>query len=135
MPLITWDDSIAVGISSLDQQHQRWVGFINELHDAMMERRGKDVVAGTLKRVSDYMRTHFANEEQLMVRHGYPGYARHKQLHDEFVAKMAGITDPDRPGGTVLTLDVMDALRDWLVNHIQRVDREYVAHLKAKGVQ
>lgn len=135
MALVTWNDSIAVGIPSLDGQHQRWIGLINDLHDAMMARKGREIVAATLKGMVEYTRTHFGTEERLMTRHGFAEAASHTRLHDEFVARIAEMEARHQAGDATLTIDVMDSLRDWLVRHIQTVDRQYVAHLKAHGVQ
>ncbi len=37
MPLIPWSDQYSLMIDSIDNQHKKLVGFINQLHEAMME--------------------------------------------------------------------------------------------------
>ena len=35
MALITWDDSYSVKVDKIDGQHQKLMGLINQLHEAM----------------------------------------------------------------------------------------------------
>ena len=135
MPLITWIDSIAIDIKSIDAQHQRWIGLINDLHDAMRQGKGKALIAQTLTKVVDYTQTHFAYEEELMTKASYPEFAQHKALHDEFVAKVQDWQRRQQASDVALTLEVMGTLKDWLLNHIQTADRRYAPWLKTTGLQ
>jgi hemerythrin len=135
MPLITWNDSIATDIKSIDAQHQRWIGLINDLHDAMRQGKGKALIAQTLAKVVDYTQTHFTYEEELMAKAGYPELAQHKALHDEFVVKVHDWQERQQASDVALTLEVMGTLKDWLLNHIQTADRRYAPWLKTKGLQ
>lgn len=134
MALITWDDNIQFGLWTIDTQHQRWVGFINDLHDAMLVGKGSAIVGQTLTAMLDYTRTHFADEETLLRGLEYPGYAKHKAVHDAFIAKVLDLQRKHEASLTPITREVMNSLRDWLLDHIQTVDREYVPFLKSKGV-
>lgn len=133
MPLITWNDSIALGLPSMDVQHQRWIDLINNLHEAMRQGKGREVIGRTLADMADYARTHFTAEETLLTLHKYPDYAAHKAQHDAFMARVRGWQQ--QTGDAALTLEVMSWLKDWLVSHIQTVDRAYVPWLKSKGVR
>jgi hemerythrin len=37
-------------------------------------------------------------------------------------------------GDATVAMELMDFLKDWLVNHINGTDRKYVPFLKGKGV-
>lgn len=39
MSLLAWNENMMIGIESIDNQHQRWIGLINDLHEAMQQGR------------------------------------------------------------------------------------------------
>lgn len=135
--MITWNSSMEVGIAKVDEQHKQLVVKINELHQAMMERKGREVVGGVIGFLKDYALSHFATEESLMRLNAYPGYEAHKKLHEEFKTdfiKLAGELNSN-PQSSILTLEVENRLSNWLVNHIKKVDKETMAFLASKGVK
>lgn len=135
MSLIAWDQSISVNIPSIDTQHQKWIGMINDLYDAMRSGKGKEVVGKILEEMVQYTQTHFAAEERLMRQYGYPEYEQHKLAHDRFVEKVKDLQARNAAGQIALSAEVFTSLKDWLVNHIQTVDRRYAPFLTAKGVR
>ncbi|MGC8720293.1 MAG: hemerythrin domain-containing protein, partial [Thermodesulforhabdaceae bacterium] len=62
MPLIRWDESLSVGIAEIDDQHKRLVNMINELYDAMLQKKGKAVLSQIIKEMAEYAAVHFATE-------------------------------------------------------------------------
>ena len=48
MALIEWNDEYSVKVKEIDQQHMKLVNLINELHLAMKEARGREVVGKIL---------------------------------------------------------------------------------------
>ncbi len=135
MPLIQWDKSYSVSINSIDSQHQRWIELVNNLHQAMLEGKGKEALDQTLKAMFDYTKIHFSTEEKLMSQHGYGEYAAHKKLHDQFIERVNQLQQRKDSGEMALTIDVMTAMKDWLINHIQKVDIRYSGFLNEKGVK
>ncbi len=123
-PIITWSMSLSVGNAEIDDQHRRLVGLINHLHEAMNRGRDRDVVGEVLVGLLDYTSTHFATEEQLMLRHTYPLYYRHKAAHDVFTAQVAQLHAAFQRGEVVVTLPLTEFLRDWLTDHIKVMDKE-----------
>lgn len=134
MPLLTWNENMMIGIQSIDNQHQRWIDLINDLHETMQRWKGSEAINQTLASMLDYTRVHFSDEEKLLSTHSYPGYVQHKQLHDGFINRIKELQDRLQKGHIILTISVMKSLRDWLKNHIQKVDRQYAPFLKSKGI-
>jgi len=85
MPLIQWNAGYSVKVASLDGQHQKLIGILNELHEAMTTAKGDKVLANILANLADYARMHLDTEERLLKTHGYPDFARHKAQHDAYV--------------------------------------------------
>jgi hemerythrin len=136
MSLVVWSDKLSVGVNSIDEQHKKLVTLLNQLHDGMIAGKGKDVVGSVLKGLADYAATHFRYEEELFARTGYPDAAEHKQHHTQLVQKIAEIQQKyEQSGPAVLTIQVMNFLKDWLTNHILGVDMMYGPHLAARGIK
>jgi hemerythrin len=135
MALISWDTQYSVAVDSIDKQHQKLFGMLNELHEAMKAGQGKQTVPLILGRVVQYAAEHFANEESLMRKAGYPAYAGHKAEHDKLTAEVLQMVRDFEAGKVVLTMDLADFLRKWLQTHIIACDKRYTAHMQAAGVR
>ena len=128
-PIITWSALLSIGIELVDRQHQVLIGLINRLHEAMNHGRDGEVVGDVLNGLVEYMRVHFATEEQLMLRHAYPGYGEHKAVHDDFVQQVAATRAGFLRGEVVVTLPLAQFLRDWLTRHLLEMDKHMGAYL------
>jgi hemerythrin-like metal-binding protein len=132
MPLITWNESLSVGYEPIDSQHKMWINYINQLHDAMGQGKGRQILGDVLDGLVWYTQTHFAFEEQVMQQHAYPGYAHQHAEHQAFAVRMLELRSAFMTGENVVTMDVMHSLRNWLADHIQASDKALGAHLSAK---
>jgi hemerythrin len=129
MALIQWTDKLSVGIADIDTQHKKLVDMINVLHEAMSQRKGQEVLSKLLDEMAAYAGTHFANEEQKMKAANYPDFAKHKPLHDAFAAKVAEFQKKVGAKQIGVTIELMNFLKDWLVNHICDVEKKYKPYL------
>jgi hemerythrin len=134
MPLFTWNDSYSVKVAMCDSQHKKLFEIINELADAMRGGKGKEVITKTVGELMLYTRTHFQQEEALLRKAQYPHLAAHQELHRKFVADVESLDRQVREGHGADTVKVLTMLRDWLLNHIQKIDKGYSAHLNAAGI-
>ncbi|MCX6136112.1 MAG: bacteriohemerythrin [Ignavibacteriales bacterium] len=132
---MSWKPEFSVGIASIDAQHTKLISLINALHDAMARGEGKDVVGKVLNELVIYTKTHFAYEENLMKKHGYPAFVQHKQLHDKLAAQVLDLETKVREGRSSVTMEVMTFLRSWLQDHILGTDKSYTSFLVGKGVK
>ncbi|MBT7185719.1 hemerythrin family protein [Candidatus Bathyarchaeota archaeon] len=135
MAFIDWSDELSVQVAEIDQQHQKLVAMLNELHDAMREKKAKDALGRIIKGLVDYAGTHFATEEKYFDQYGYPGAATQRREHKEFVAKVSEFKQGFDEGRLMLSMDVMDFLENWLVTHIQGSDKKYGPFFNEKGLR
>jgi hemerythrin-like metal-binding protein len=126
MPLFTWSDSYSVNSPEIDTQHKKLFDLINNLHDAMIRGKGKEVVGQILDGLIDYTRVHFADEEKMLEAINYPDLPAHLVEHDAFIRKVFQLQTDYRSGKQALTLPVMDFLKNWLLNHILKTDKKYM---------
>jgi hemerythrin len=135
MPLMVWNDTLSVKVDEIDNQHKRLVELVNQLHDAMTQGKGREVMGKVLGGLIDYTKTHFADEERLMLKYNYPAYAQQKAEHDALTRQVLDLQSQYLQGKMTLTLEVMQFLQDWLSNHIQKMDRLFGVYLNSKGVK
>jgi hemerythrin len=134
LALITWTDALSVNIKAIDDQHKKLITLINDLHSAMGSGKGKEAIGTVLDGLVEYTKTHFAYEEALMQKHNYVGYLGHKSQHDELTKQVLDLQSRYKEGKTLVTVEVMNFLKDWLSNHIQNTDKKYTSFLNSKGV-
>jgi len=132
--MFAWKDSYSIGVPQIDTQHRRLFSLADELHAAMNSGKGKDVLAQVLQNLINYTKTHFADEERLMQRCGYPDLPAHKAQHDEMTQKVLQIQQDFQAGKLMMTIAVMQFLSNWLRQHIGGSDRKYVPFVNGKAV-
>ena len=132
--LVTWNSSIQLDVKSMDRQHKRLVDLINKLNRAMKMRKGREALASVFGELIDYTKTHFGDEENLMRKYDYDGLADQEVQHKHFVQKMVDMQQQVRTGNAMVTMDLMDFLKAWLVKHIQGTDKKYQGFFQSKGV-
>jgi hemerythrin len=135
MPLLIWSEKMNIGIDSIDREHRELLAILNLLYDHIQEGQGRAVLAEVLDRLVAYTATHFDHETRLFAETGYEGAAAHLRQHDELVRRVRDLQIRHRAGGgPVLSLEALTMLKTWLVDHIQGSDRDYVAHMLARGI-
>lgn len=127
-----WDPDLETGIADLDFQHKRLFRFFHTLLAAVENKHTRTAVSGFVGFITKHVDEHFAYEESLMLRTGYPGYLTHKLAHDELRQEVEGlITSYREKGHDPLVLIKMSTLAsDWMRKHIFGVDFYLVSWLK-----
>lgn len=133
MSLFKWNESYSIGHPEIDTQHKRLFQLAEELHSAMTAGKGKQILSHTLASLISYTKGHFASEEGLMQRYGYPDYPQHKAEHDKLTAQVLAFQTDFNAGRSVLTIDLMHFLKNWLAHHIGQVDQKVASYIKAKA--
>lgn len=133
--MIAWSDAFSVDIQEIDEQHKRLVDLINRLYEALADNHRQDVIGEIFDELVHYTRVHFSVEECLMRLFDYEGYEEHKRIHDAIVRRVLDLQARYRAGEPKVGLELLFLLKDWLTDHIQRVDKLYADHLAAHGVK
>ena len=126
MPIIEWDsDRFSVKNKEMDDQHQRWTGIINKLHESLINSLGLETLGKVFQDVLDYTAYHFDEEEKLLEEMNYPHIYDHKVIHENFKNKMNKLKDEFMSGGIILRTEIRSILKNWLEDHIRREDQRY----------
>jgi hemerythrin len=134
MGLFVWRESYSVNIKSIDAQHHKLVDLINDLHDGMKQGKGKEVLGGVLSELVSYTALHFSTEEKYFDKYGYPDTLVHKRQHKDLVDQVLQFKKSFEAGNSIITIEILNFLRDWLLEHIAGSDKKYMVFLNSKGV-
>jgi hemerythrin len=134
MPMLAWNDRLSVNIKEIDAQHKKLVDMINHLHDSMKASKADAVLMGIVDEMKKYAASHFALEEKHMKAHAYPEFAKHKGEHDKFVAKVVQVEQDLKSGKCAMSMDILNFLSSWLLEHIKGTDKKYGPYLNERGV-
>ena len=134
MALLEWSDELSVGVKLIDKQHMILIRTINLLAMAVQRQSSKELLQEILDTLADYTDTHFAYEEELFDRFGYPESAEHKRLHRALLDKVIAFKTRWEKGDEELGPELLKFLVDWLRGHILGCDKKYSGFLiKALG--
>lgn len=133
MDHLEWDAALDTGEPLVDQQHRAFIGLLNDLTDV-----GDTDTAGivaALDRLAEHTAVHFATEEALMARLGYPAGATeaHVREHRELAAREQALGIDYRRGWTQGTGPLVSHMVGWLTDHIETQDRLLVEYIRLHG--
>lgn len=123
---IPWKAEYNITIKSIDDQHKVLVDLMNELNNAMLYEKGKNEIMRIVKGLVDYTEYHFNYEEGLLKKHGYADFDNHKKLHVKFVDQIKDVQRELERGEKEMSKDILDFLKNWLIQHIMGTDTKYV---------
>ena len=134
MAILIWKPDYSVGIKEIDEQHMTIIVLINELYDGLKNGRGKQIVVPVLNELAKYTSYHFDYEEELLDKYEYPEKELHKRQHQDLVARILAYKSSYENDVSVFTIEIMNFLKSWFVNHIAESDKRYTSYLNSKGV-
>ncbi len=132
---ITFDESYVTGIELFDRQHKILFHLINKLYRAKLENSGKQVLDRVLTDIVDYTVAHFACEERLFDKYGYPETEKHKEKHRKLVGQVQDFVESYKQGNSEIDDKLLNFLKDWLNNHIKVVDKSYTSFFKSNKIK
>lgn len=125
MSFVEWSDNLSIRVPEMDNQHKQLVAMLNEFHDAMKSGKGRESVQTVMTKLVNYTKTHLAAEEQFLENLDYAFINSHKAEHRRLTEQVLQLKSQYDQGDLSVGPKLLTLLRDWLVNHIQKVDRMY----------
>ena len=124
------------GIESIDQEHSRLFELAQETQDLLTDPLVYDKTEklnSLISELIDYTKTHFAHEEAFMRSIHYAEIDSHMVLHRKFEDNLMQF-DPDCledvDNQNEIVEKLLGFLITWLIDHIQRMDMQYIKSIK-----
>lgn len=123
---IAWDDSLKLDNEEIDQQHKKLFELVSNLVSYCLDGSDTEKLQETLDFLVNYTVNHFYYEEKLQIQYNYPGYVKHKEMHENFKKTVGELVARFQESGSSadLSKDVNKIVVKWLINHIQREDKK-----------
>jgi hemerythrin-like metal-binding protein/PAS domain S-box-containing protein len=125
----TLDASLLVGFGAIDEDHQKLVDLVNQLHVAVTRGMVKSEVMKHLDQLVDYTAWHFRHEERLMQTNTYPDMDNHKAEHEALINQVNYIQQKFIDNDTNAPDELNSLIKSWLIDHIHKVDNKLAAFM------
>ncbi|PWC36185.1 bacteriohemerythrin [Azospirillum sp. TSO35-2] len=133
-----WTGELAVGETGIDTDHMILIALLNDaasLAGAAGNARGgsgRTALREAVGRLIAYTVLHFEQEERLMDECAYPDRVAHKAQH-EALRQRAGNLMSRLDAGDSVADELLALVREWLFEHIRRVDKRIGEHLAGQA--
>jgi diguanylate cyclase (GGDEF)-like protein/hemerythrin-like metal-binding protein len=132
LPPQVWRASHSVGIEEIDDQHLHLLQLVDRLSNALKDSLDADTIAAGLRELIRYTAFHFATEERLMEIHGVDGRDRHRDEHRRLLHDIGALHVDGELASVSL---ILSYLNEWLLRHVDGLDRQLGQSLLAKGLR
>jgi len=134
--LLEWDEGMRVGVDLIDEEHKKLFAFLNALNDSIERKTDPESMGKTLSGLLAYTVYHFDHEERLFLKTDYPHKTEHVAEHKKITARLMEIYSKLRFGQTrEVSIELMEFLKAWLIEHIHGMDLGYVPYVHADGAE
>ena len=124
MPFVFWDDQLAVGVPSIDEQHKKLLAIMNALAEEMQAQNGRQALGKALADLTEYTQVHFRFEENLIKSAVPEQFVTHMQEHQTLIARLNELQDKyDHSTTGILSIEALQFIRSWLLAHIAGSDK------------
>lgn len=135
MAFFNWEQRFEVCVESINSQHKQLVELINNLYDSIKTGNAKESTIPVLKELVKYTENHFADEEALMAKYGFPFLEVHKAEHETFVHKISDCLAKALLDKSSVSIEILQFLLKWLGSHIMGLDQQYSKYFIDKNIK
>ena len=124
---------LSYGVASMDLEHSRQLGLLSDLKAAVRSGADDSLVYALLNELVKHTNHHFLSEELAMKLHAYEAYESHFLEHERLLTEVQNLKHSLATGTAMNTHSLIEALRGWLVVHIQTADKTLEEYLSTRA--
>ena len=126
---------LTFGVASMDREHLGQLGLLNDLKAAVRSGADDGVVYALLNELVELSNLHFLSEQLLMRLHAYEPYESHFLEHERLLAEVQNLKRNLATGTAADKHSLIEALRSWLLVHIQTADKTLAEYLSRRAAR
>ncbi len=130
MQKFEWLEKYSVGVKQIDEHHKKIIAVTNDLAEAIRAGVGGEAIDNVVQELLNYVKFHFAYEQEYFDKLEYPDSQKHKLEHLEFTKKVISIYQNYAKGQGLLASDLLRFICDWLQSHFMGTDQEFGRRLQ-----
>jgi hemerythrin len=123
------------GVTSMDREHAGQLSLFNDLKAAVRSGADDSLVYALLDELVEQSNLHFLSEQLMMKLHAYKASESHFLEHERLLDELRQLRRSLATGTTTDKHGLIEALRSWLIVHIQTSDKKLAEYLSARSVQ
>ena len=124
---------LTFGVPSMDREHSGQLSLLNDLKAAVRSGADDGVVYALLNELVEHTNLHFLSEQLLMRLHAYETYESHFLEHERLLAEVQNLRSNLATGTAADKHSLIEALRSWLLIHIQTADKALADYLNSRA--
>lgn len=136
MSHIEWKEEYSLGIPVIDTQHKQFLELMDQAYEAFYKHQTKEELAVLVYNLRDYTFLHFGTEERYFELFKYEQKLKdeHLERHLQLKGRLTELINDFETKGPKIVPALCDFLEDWLVGHLNIVDKKYVKTFKEHGL-
>ncbi len=128
-----WRAEYETGIRLIDSDHKQLFDLAKALNEEARAPQADRDIAPLIDRLVAYVDAHFAREERIMAKSGFPQFDAHVAEHRRATEVIHAIREIYRRAPSDLNVKkVAMFFRDWLAHHIMGNDQRYVPYVRGE---
>ncbi len=131
MEKIEWSDSLSLGIKEIDEQHAKFIGYINSIALINNDPTKREKARQILNELRDYAKHHFDTEEKYFKKYRYPKTEEHMLEHFNLLKKLEELSK-NFLEEKANSKEILEFMQDWFENHLKKHDTKYAKWFKEK---
>jgi hemerythrin-like metal-binding protein len=126
---------LSFGIAEMDREHAGQLSLLNDLKAAVRSGVPDSLVYALLDELVEHTNLHFLSEQLAMKLHAYEAYESHLLEHERLLVEVQNLKRNLATGAATDKQSLIEALRSWLIVHIQTADKTLAEYLSTRTAE
>lgn len=127
---LEWEKKYSVDVEEIDIHQKKMFELFNQLIDMKKSKTDIKDCINMITEINEYSRLYFSTEEKYLKKKGYPDFNTHAKAHRQFAKISISLRREISENEESLTYDVIEEMRNWIINHILTLDTLYIPFLR-----